>query len=144
MATRDDFLRMLDDGYKLIESYELRQTRVIIRKRVWSGGAHGVGTPTVTDLELSPRPKVQEQDGFRSEGSGIAVVGPITPAYAGGGYTLDQLIPSRGGAGIDHYYRLVGPRGTTKYSLGTLDASRPMRYMLRLVALDRPDELADY
>jgi len=113
------------------QSLGVRTSQVFVRTRAADG--------TVTDLEILPRPRIEEVDG-----ADVINVGPITPSHAGGGYTIDQLAPARTGAGVSSYYRVVGPRGVVKYALGTMDTTRAWRYMLRLVAIDRPDEVADY
>ena len=134
MATlRTGLLPVFDSARTLIDNLGLRTTRVIRRTKAWSGGQVGLGTLTTTDIELVPRPKV------RDAGPGMVTVGPITPAFAGGGYDADDLKPSET-ASQDVIWILIGADGEeTPYRLAGSDSRRAFRYMLTLQELDRED-----
>lgn len=110
----------------------VRSTSVVLRTRTWSGGRVQLGTSTVVDLEILPRPKV------RKEGeSGNLVVGPITPSNLAGGYTPAQLHPSDA-AGSEYYYVVTGPEGVARnYAARWLDDRHPFSYYLHLDPDDR-------
>lgn len=133
MALRDGLLPVFDSARTLIDNLGLRTTRVIRRTRTWSGAEVGLGTVTTTDLELVPRPKV------RDAGPGLVTVGPITPAFASGGYDADDLAPSQTAA-QDVVWILIGADGTeTAYRWHGSDSRLAFRYMLTLQELDRQD-----
>lgn len=120
-----DTIRGLGDPGKL----DIRRYAVEIRTRVWSGGSVQLGTPTVADLSISPRPKVTQDGRYR-------IASGITPAYSGGGYTPEQLNPSDA-TGTEFYYRLTDPNGDTRpYALVEIATARPFTYSLRLLAID--------
>lgn len=134
MATlRDGLLPVFESARTLIDGLGLRTTRVIRRTKTWSGGQVGLGTLTTTDVELAPRPKV------RDAGPGQVVVGPITPAFAGGGYDHDDLVPAQTDA-QDVIWVLIGADGEERpYRWAGTDSRRAFRYMLTLQELDRED-----
>ncbi len=129
----------MDDARKIIAEppgLDFRTASLTIRTRSWTGGGNGaeirLGTSTDSDLLLVPRPKMKEQDG------GNLLVGPITPSYAGGGYTVAQLNPLVAAtAGQEILYVVTGPAGTHTYALLSIDTTKSLRYMLTLTPLDR-------
>jgi len=58
MTLRDDLQPCVDAARQQLVDLGLRPYTVTVRTRVWSGGEPGSGTPTDTDLELTPRPRV--------------------------------------------------------------------------------------
>jgi hypothetical protein len=121
-----DRIRALGDTTRL----DIRRYEVRVRSRSWSGGALMLGVPTITDVVVTPRPKVIE-NGRR------VTVTAITPAYVGGGWAPAQLNPADNPA-VEFYYMLTGPDGTQRpFALLDLDTTRPFTYTLRLMALDR-------
>jgi hypothetical protein len=143
MAFRDGVLPLVDAARAQVSALGLRQTRVFLRTRAWSGDAlgpePGVGFDTIEEIEILPTPKVVEL-----EGSDTVIVGPITPAYTGGGYTIEQLQGGPSEPARSYYYRLDGPRGSNKYTLGAIDTARPFRYTLRLRVIEASDPIADF
>jgi len=112
------------------QTLDIRPFGVTLRTRQWSEGVVQSGVPTINDLVIEPRPRV------RVAGR-EAMVGPITPAYEGGGYSPDILNPSDT-PGVEFYYVLKGPDNDARpYSVLNLDTSRPFGYVLRLLAIDR-------
>lgn len=61
MALRDDLIPILDGVRRDVVdgAVGLRLHTVVVRRRAWSGGRIGLGTPTDTDTVLDPRPKVR-------------------------------------------------------------------------------------
>lgn len=110
----DRFRRAADRGRRAAArpGVEQRPVTVTIRVQVYSGaiGAQGVTLSSTTDLVLSPSPKVEkltaENAAWYGGGAASAAtgalkldvyrVGPVTKAFAGGGYTLAQLTPAGG------------------------------------------------
>lgn len=132
MTLRQALLPVVDTirGLAGPETLDIRPFAVKIRARRWSTGTVQSGVPMVTDLVLTPRPRVVVR-------GREAVIGPITPHYAGGGYSPEVLHPSDE-AGVEQYYLLSGPDGVDRpYSVTNLDTSRPFGYMLHLLAIER-------
>lgn len=134
MATlRDSTLPALNSVRAVVSALGLRTSRVVVRTVTWSGGSTKLGTPTTSDLVISPDPKVSETDG----GQGL-LVQYITPAHAGGGYTVEQLRPADV-TGTETYYVVTGDNGTYPYALVDIDSTAPLHYTLRLRKLERTD-----
>lgn len=108
MSLRDDLLPVFEDARELIKDLGLRQTRVVIRTRTYASGITGEGSYTDSDLELGgvgeSRPKVEEL------GEGRFHISKITPAFPGGGWTVDQLLPPMP-KGTEVYVVLIDPDG---------------------------------
>jgi len=131
VTLRSSLLPVFESARTLIEDLGLRQTRVIKRIRLWSGGEVGLGAVEVTDTEIEPRPKVENR------GNGSVLVSKITPSYSGGGYTAEDLRPTLG-AGEDFVYILIGPDGIEHpYQLVEVNPRRNFGYELELIDLDR-------
>lgn len=56
---RDDILPVVDEMRQIPDDLGLRRYSLTMRMRRWSGGKPGLGSPTDTDLEILPRPKVR-------------------------------------------------------------------------------------
>jgi hypothetical protein len=128
---RDDVLPTISDGWQLVEDLGFSQYTVVVRRIAWSGPRVGQGTPTNTDLALSPNPQVQELENGR-----ILRVYGIVPTHTGGGYGLPDLRPTVS-ATTEFKYVVTGPNGTLLYQLADIDTSDPVEIKLKLVALDR-------
>jgi hypothetical protein len=133
MALRDDLLPVFGDARQLIQDLGLRTHRLYFRTRTWTGGRAGKGDPTDVDVELLPRPKIRETE------SGYTVTG-ITPTYAGGGYTVDQLRILES-PGVEKFYVVVKPNGeSVECGLDSghdaVDTGKNFNWSLRLVSLD--------
>lgn len=133
MSFRDDLLPVVDDARGIATDLGLRQHSVTIRTETFPDEAHIGTSPTVSDLTLSPRPKVRESSSGRK-----LKVGPITPSHSGGGYTAAQLNPLPDlSANQRVIYRVTGPNGTRDYMLSDITTDRGYRHMLELTSLDR-------
>jgi len=132
VTLQSSLLPVLDSARTLLDTFGLRQTRVIVRSRTWSSGEIQVGTAAVVDLELAPRPKVKGL-----AGDPVLEVGPITPEHTTGGYTPAQLNPDDA-PGFEYVYVCVGRDGVERpYKLGKMTTTRSFRYMLELQSLGR-------
>ncbi len=108
MTLRAGLLRIVDRARAIPQALGLRTIRVWIRSSVRTVAALlPGGTTTATDVELSPRPAVVEIETvdpsyWGAEAVGLTSgyshaelyqIGPVTPSYAGGGYTWSDLRP---------------------------------------------------
>jgi hypothetical protein len=132
VTLRDDILPVLYDGRTFLDDLGFRPMRIIVRTRTWPSGKIEVGAPVVSDLELTPKPKVKwTGDGFS------LTVGPIMPAFGGGGYTPQQLQPPEA-VGVDHVYVAIPQDGTEQlFRLRLLDTHKTTGYFLDLEDLKR-------
>lgn len=141
---RDSLLPALDNARTLVANLGLRQHGLTIRVRTWANGRIGDPFPGVADtdytdedLEIAPNPKVRAVTGqeIASSGglyaTGDLLVGPFTPAYSGGGYTMEQLAPEPAAQGVEVIYALTGPEAG-EYVRVDRNGERPMRYELVL------------
>jgi hypothetical protein len=115
--------------------FDVHTSRVIVRSRLYptapGGRDVGLGTPTVTDLEILPRPKVRDAGNQRLR------VSLIIPQNANGGYTPAQLKPADAD-GFEYFYLVIGPDGTERgYTLEEIDTRKPFFYEVELAPLDR-------
>lgn len=128
---------------------DLRVTSVTVRTRTWSGGRRGVGTPTDSDLVITPRPKVRKVTLRESNASGgkwgidDVIVDGIQPQTPGGvGFTRAQIAPEETVDGIEIIYVLAsedsqGFNGNFRRKYAASD--RPFRHTLVLErGLDTP------
>lgn len=137
---RDDLLPALNDARTICDDLGLRQNAVDVVVRTWTSGR--VGTPatqspgtdyTDATVHLAPNPKVRRvtqrevaSSGGRYEDADL-VVGPMTPAFLGGGNTTDQLDPLVRDRGVELIFVLTGPNAG-EHSLVDFRRDRPMRY----------------
>lgn len=148
MSLRDDLLPVLDEVRGLAGELGLRTITVTVRVRVYSAppGVVGAAVTSTTSTTLTPTPRVRPArvqrddeavvDGPFTDSTGQPrllryEVGPITPAYPGGGYTVASLMPS------DDLTRRVtivlagGQHGDgEEYSVVRVDDTKPFRVML--------------
>lgn len=115
---RDSFLPKLDKIRAGIPSkIGIRLVSLTVRTKDWSGARVGQGTKTVTDTviggPMGTRYKisvVSTKDVVASGGryqAGQYKIGPITPPYPGGPFTVDQLIPPKlSGQAREVYYAI--------------------------------------
>jgi hypothetical protein len=117
MSIRSALLKVADKVRALPSrpSWDVWPTSLTIRVRTWEGGRIGTeGGTTDVDLVISPKPRVKDVSQREIAGSGGRYeagdvrVGPITPQYAGGGYTPAQLAPPVGSNGVEVLYVLSG------------------------------------
>jgi hypothetical protein len=110
MSLRDSLLALADSVRSIPATLGLRTIRVWIRSSTCTKAALIAGGSTAnTDVEITPRPAVVEQDAvdasyWGAEAAGLVQgqsltdiyqIGPITPDFAAGGYALGDLLPIR-------------------------------------------------
>lgn len=116
MTFRERMNALADRVRRTPERLDERPTTVTIRTVTYAGGRRGADGPsTASDLVLSPSPRVRWVSGREIAASagryfvGDVKVGPITPAYpGGGGYTEAQLAPVVTVGGVEIVYVLEG------------------------------------
>lgn len=129
---RDDLLPILDKVARTIPAtLGFRGESLTVRVRTWSGGVVGRGSPTDSDLLITPRPKMRETPDARG-----MICEKITPHYAAGGYAVEQLTPTLSD-GQEVLYIVTGDSGTREYTTAYLDTSASTKYTLHLSAIDR-------
>jgi hypothetical protein len=132
LTFRTNLLKQVQNLLRLpYETFDVYTMSVTLRVRTWSGGEVRLGTSTDSDTEILPRPKVIE-----SNVGTAALVGPVVPSNADGGYTAAQLNPTLS-AGQELIYVLTGPAGTRNYALVDIDTQKAFSYYLTLQSLDR-------
>jgi len=70
-----------------------RTYRVQVVTRRWSGGEVGVGTPTITILEIEPRPRVERHEGDRLSPGGRENQGDADITQISLRYSAEELQP---------------------------------------------------
>jgi len=134
MSFREDLLGLADEIRNIPPDLDERVTHVAIRRTYSPASSAPVPNP---DLILSPTPKVKQITTGEVVGSygrfvdGDLKVGPITPAYPGGGYTRDQLV---GGEGVSEElttYILTG-QITGEFTRVHIETSRNHSWFLTL------------
>jgi hypothetical protein len=92
MTLRDDLIPVIDETRDLVEDLGLRLHVVKTRRRSWSGGEPGSGTPTDTDTTLTPAPKVSEPSpGVVAAAPGRYEQGDLFISKVSATYTQDEL-----------------------------------------------------
>lgn len=140
MSLRDDLLPALNDARTICDDLGLRQNAVDVIVRTWTSGR--VGSPASqspgTDyvdvkVHLTPNPKVRRVTQREISSSGgeyedaDLIVGPMTPAFVGGGNSLAQIDPDVRQRGVEVIFILSGPNAG-EHSLIDVRRDRPMRY----------------
>lgn len=133
--SREDFLQICHD-VRFIPSdaaFDILTTKVVVRTRTWSGDRLGVGTATDVDVEILPRPRVEE------DGDQGIVIKLIQPRSALGGYTpQDLLIPNPQSMTVERFWVLTGPDGVEReYVPDKLITDKALHYSVSLRCLDR-------
>ncbi len=116
---RDDLLPDVDDLRGLAGELGFRPyASVVLRETTWSGTRPKDGTSTVADLALAAggyparvqlvSSRVVQASGGRYV-DGDMRIGPLTPAFSGGGYTPAQLAASSSAPNVERHVVLVGP-----------------------------------
>ncbi len=128
-------LRKIAEKYRPIAT-PIRVTRVEVRKLFWPEGI-GIGEPVEDTFVFPTYVKVREirlQDVAGSGGKlevGDVEVGPITPEFSGGGWTLEELAPASDDDKIEVKYFLTGAI-VGEFRRMRVDSAKPFRYMLTL------------
>lgn len=147
MATlRDEMLPVVDELRGLPVEFGIRAYSVVIRRRAWPSGTPGLpvgSSPVVTDLELSPAPRVRQLAQWEVDGSGGRYrsgdlrIERITPKYDGGGYTPADLCPVPQ-PGEDVCYVLTGREGALECTLVGEVFERPFGYAVTVRRVTPP------
>jgi hypothetical protein len=134
---RDDLLPVFNAARQLIQDFGLRQSRVWVRRRAWSAGEQHLGDVTDTDVEITPRPKVVADTPVTLN------VSRLTPAYPGGGYTTEDLLPAQV-AGTSRYFLVqTGTDGPLMpYRCIAIDERKNfgISLVLEMLTHEQPDE----
>lgn len=134
MATlSDDVLPIISDGWQIVEDLGFSPHTVTVRTTTYEAGEVGLGPGVSTDMTIEPSPPVKETKMGQE-----LIVGPITPSFGSGGYTLAQLRPTdTGRKDLEFEYFVIGPHGTWRCQLLDIETSESFEIMLRLAILDR-------
>ena len=131
--------------------YALRLVELKVRVKTWSGSGAAKGSKTTVDTVIAGpsgnRYKIKEvtaKDVIASGGkyqAGQFKVGPITPPYAGGPYTANDIIPPTvAGQGREVYYGVTDATGVTQWcSMVGADTMNALHWFLYL----KPEGLTD-
>lgn len=118
MGLRDELLPLVENLRAIPGELGFRQFSVFIRTTKWTGARVGLGTPTVSTVQLlvgGQNPKVRQvrqkdvvagSDEFQNA---LWEIGPVTPTFSGGGYSADDLGPINDGTPTTMEYILKGP-----------------------------------
>ena len=123
MATlRDALLPAIDAIRGIPDALGVRLYDVTIRVRTWSGSRPGVDASTSTDADSifyvdagTHRTRVVQvtsRDVIASGGmyqDQDLKVGPLTPAYTGGGVDVSLFDPPTGAAPVEVFFKIAGP-----------------------------------
>jgi len=109
----DSLLSVVDDlRGSLHPAMGVRQWRVFVRLRTWSGGRVGAGSPTDVDTELLPQPLVESDDRYLAvESGGLDEMGSIMLSEISLTYTEDELDGGSNVAGREVLYVLSDALG---------------------------------
>lgn len=139
MTLRTDLLPVVDElrGLAGPSGFDVRTSKLTIRKRTWAGGRRGLGPAADSDIELAQIYKMRELSSKEVAGSGGLFemgdikVGPITPTdVSGGGYTEAQLAPD-GSTGTEVIYVVTGDLAG-EYTRIKLNKTKPFSWYLTL------------
>lgn len=136
MTFREGLLPVVHAVRGIPESLGLRPTSVTLRTRVWASGEKGEGAFVDTDTVLSPTPRLRELSMQEVNGSagqyerGDIKVGPITPPFAGGGYSRQELEPAELTNGVEHFFVLAGEINGEYQSISSFAAKGNVSYFV--------------
>jgi len=139
MSLRTDLLPVVDllRGLTGPDVLDIRTAQLTIRTRTWSGTEVGEGTPTDSDLVLPKNYRVDSLTTKEIASSGgrfsddAVKVGPITPAFDGGGYTPEMLNPGATADNVEVIHILTG-QVNGNFRLASLLTERPFSYIMVL------------
>lgn len=135
MSFHDDCCDIIETHQPLCgpDGFDIRPNRVFLVTVTWSGGEVRLGVATTTEVEILPRPRVEETVDGRE-----VVIEPVIPEHtggSGGGIPISTIHPADSAA-AEHYIRIDGPNAGT-WALFQFEASRPFRYRLTARCLSR-------
>jgi hypothetical protein len=149
VTLRDDLLPVFESARTLIHDLGLRRYDITVRTVSWDGGRPGLGNRVVTDTPLTlstgARIKVRRlttvnaQEIIASGGAlqdGDVIVGPITPAYSGGGNAITSFLPEVTDPPSEVHYLVSGPDldGGRWHKMVSYQADRNFGYYFTLRA----------
>lgn len=150
MSLVSDLLPMIDELRGLPGELGARPfTSVRIRTRTWSGVRVGDGTSSdvFVALETGGQPagvkNLSSREVYTSAGRYTDAdfrVGPLTPAFTGGGYTAEQLEPSTGARNVERHVVLIGPgepSGGSEWVIVGNELTNPIGYYLTIRRTER-------
>jgi hypothetical protein len=136
----EDALADLYEGRSEAGIAGFRPHSVAVVATTWTGQHTGEGsgipesTPIVEANSQPPRVRWlnSEEIALANLGSGIVEIGPITPAFSGGGTDLETLAGDIQ-TGATRYVLITGPQHPSGaiYRITDISAERPLRYMLK-------------
>ncbi len=143
MTLRDDLLPRIEALRGIPGALGFRPyTSVVLRTRTWSGAEAGEGTATDVNLPLTAGgyPAKVRQITAREVATSAGrytdadfVVGPLTPAFDGGGYTAAQLAPGTSNARVERHVVLTGPgEDASEWLIVGDQKDRALRYTLTI------------
>lgn len=148
MTLRDDMLPVLDELRGLADEFGLRPITVTVRTRVYSLPPGDVGATllSTTNTAVTPTPVVKParlyrddeaiRDGEYADATGQPRllrydIGPITPAYSGGGFDASSLMPNDTNTRRVTIVLVGGQHGAgEEYRVMKVDDSKPFRITL--------------
>lgn len=141
MAHPDDFRAIAYAARAIPGQFGLRPHAVAILSGSWSGSHTGDGTETTTSVALTESggypPKVRWlNDEDRAVGNlpdGTVEIGPITPAFSGGGTDIASLNASALSRGHTLHLRITGPQHPSGaiYRVLGVECDRAIHYTIR-------------
>jgi hypothetical protein len=148
MSLRDDLLPIAFQVRAIAGELGLRTTRIWLITERWTEGAPGLGSRYDDEVEIVESgghpPKVRtltdEQLTVADLPKGTLEVGPITPAFSGGGTDIALLRGDELTTGATKHFRCQGgaaPAGGALYTLVSLRSDRALRYMLQIKPVER-------
>jgi hypothetical protein len=141
---KDELLPLVDDVRAIAGELGFRPYEVYVRVETHAGPRPGYGPRTVTDTRLlvgGQNPKVREirsKDviaGTTESTDAVYEIGPVTPAFGGGGVSLDTLAPPKTSTPTTIYYVIKGPGMPATGLLCQRtedDVDRPLRAVVRV------------
>lgn len=114
---------------------DVRVYQLTIITRTWPDGRPGLGKPSDVALVLPKIYKIENISAKEIAASGGRYqqedirVGPVTPAFSGGGYSEAQLAPE-GANGVEIIYQLSDGTKTTDYALVEIKTGAAFHYTL--------------
>jgi hypothetical protein len=149
MTLRDELLPLIDDLRGIAGDLGMHRFQVWVRTVTWSGARIGLGNKTTTDTRLlvggqDPKVKVLKDESIVAGADDLQgaefEIGPLTPSFGTGGYTLDTLDPSQSSTPTQYYFLLKGPGLPTNGLLCQKtqdDVGKPLRYVFRVRSIGR-------
>jgi hypothetical protein len=140
MTLADDLKPLVNAIRAIPGELGLRPHTISVLLGTWSGDHTGEGTETASStaiLESAQNPKVrwlkQEERALADLPEGSCEIGPLTPSYPGGGFTLSTITSFDRGETL--HLRIVGPQHPSGavYRVTKINADHALHYTLQAV-----------